>query len=201
MRVSRDDLQLFLYRTFGSSEGRRRILFRWHQTEYCKHERLADAFEEFICAILYHPVVLHLTHDQFHVFGEQYAIRYEWLTEKIDKDTLVNMARDGEALFRSARRLHNHQFHFSQTIHEEQKLVCWTWKRQIVRDFVWMVCSKDKKDSNMAATAIQELIVALQRAQMQHTGDVFLRDLEQGVQGRTKLSEVLCWDKGKHPND
>lgn len=200
MRVSREDVRGFLYRTFGTSDSRKKLLVHWHNTEYCKHARLADAFEEFICTILHRTVVLHMTHECFHVFGENLSVRYEWLRNAVDREVLVNMVKDGPLLFKNTREFKNGQFHYSVTVHNEHELLCWTWKRQIVRDFVWMVCAFQRNRPNMGFV-IQELIVALQHAQMKHRTNLFLYDLERGVQGRGELHEILCWDMNEHPDE
>lgn len=162
-----------------------------------QHTRLADVFEQFIHTVLYEPVAFHLYVDRFHVFGHSLPIRYEWLPQA-ERNFLINMFACRMTLFRSRKEYENNQFDCSEfTFDGEKEMVSHIWRRQIVRDFVWMVAAA--KNLNYA---VSELIASIQGVLLRKPANVFLSALHDGLQGRVMLSEALAWnnaDKDDHP--
>lgn len=196
--VSKLDIELFLYRILADPQQRRKILIRWHSVAYAKEKvtRLADIFESFIHTILYEPMEFHLFADRLHVFGPLLPIRFEWLSQA-DCTFLINLYACRVNLFKSRKEYENNQFDYSNfTFGGEREMVSFIWRRQIVRDFVWMVAAKNVN------YMVAELIVSIQGVLLHKPGNMFLNAIHQGLQGRVLLSEVLAWnnaDKDDHP--
>lgn len=187
--VSKLDVELFLYRILADPSQRRKILIRWHSVAGKeKTPRLADAFESFIHTILYEPLSFHLFADRLHVFGPSLPIRFEWLSA-VDRSFLVNLFACRVNLFKSRKEYENNQFDYSNfTFDGEREMVSIIWRRQIVRDFVWMVAATNVN------YMVAELIVSIQGVLLNNPSNIFLSALHQGLQGRVRLSEVLAWN-------
>jgi hypothetical protein len=192
MNELRVAFQNLLYRLFGEPECRRRLLKYWHSYQTTKHARLADAFEEFITCILVKPVAFHMLHDRLHLFGDAYSVHYSWMTA-VDQEVVVQLFRARARVFAVTRTFPtNGQFDFSHCAFREQDIVCWTWRRQLVRDFVWLVHTRMPEGRLELLTAVQRML--LLRKQVP-----FLWEVHAALQGRTLIDELLCWDTG--PND
>jgi len=196
--------QSMLYRLFCEPRCRRKLLRQWHSHEGGGGAtggggdgRLASVFERFIEDVLFRPVAFHMLHDRFHVFGDAYSVRYEWLADA-DRAVVLGLYRERKSVFRVLREYHNDQFEYSRTVYGEDDVVTWVWRRQLVRDFVWMVRARLPKDAHAhleLLAALQRLIVGKKRSR--HA--LFLSELHAALQGQTCLDEVLCW--GTHAAD
>jgi hypothetical protein len=177
-------------------ERRRAILKRWHSPFPVNrkiHTRAADIFVQFLTDILYTPVQVKLHHNQLCIYGDAQPIEHAWLTEA-EKDFVVNVlfARRQE-LFGSNKMAPTNNGHFllSDFKYNATAAENVIWRREIARDFAWMVASK--RDEYL----LVELIVALQQLMLEHVRgkrDVFLATLNGALQGHYKLSEVPCWN-------
>lgn len=192
----KSDVEMFMYRIFGDPTTRRQILCRWQSVKTVPGKRLATYFEQFITTLLYEPVSFHMFADRFHVLGETLPIRYEWVSN-LDRDTLVNMFAHRQTLFRIRKEYENNQFDFNTfTFEGEKQLINLIWRRQLVRDFAWMVASKN------IPCVVLEFIGALQSITLSRSGDVFVSALHDAMQGSSALDEVLAWDHSQsdiHP--
>lgn len=191
-------VESFFYRIFGDPLKRREILIHWHSLEtlHKKYTRLADFFEEFIYTILYEPISFHMYADRFQVFGDKLPIRYEWLSQE-DQTTLISMFANRKALFVVCKEFENNQFDCNTfTFEGEKQLINHIWRRQIVRDFVWIVATKN------ISHVVLELIVALQQVLLSKKSDVFVSAIHDAIQGRMRLTDVIAWDHSEfdvHP--
>jgi hypothetical protein len=198
--ISKIDIELFLFRILADPTQRRNILIRWHSVQPVtvkgKTARLADIFETFIQTILYEPVAFHLNADRFYVFGQHLPIRYEWLP-KAERDFLISLFANRMTLFKSRKEYENNQFDLSGfTFEGERDMVSHIWRRQIVRDFVWMVAAKNVN------YIVAELVASIQGVLLNKPANVFLGCVNDALQGRMRLSEVLAWnhtDTDEHP--
>jgi hypothetical protein len=188
--------QSLLYRLFGEPECRRRLLKYWHSYQTTKHARLADAFGEFIACILLKPVAFHMLHDRLHLFGDAYSVRYEWLAP-VDQDVVLEMFRARASVFAVARTFPNGQFDLSHCAFREQDIVCWTWRRQLVRDFVWLAHTRLAHEPHVRLemlASVQRLLLLPRKQLLMHAP--FLWQVHAALQGRTFIDELLCWDAG-----
>lgn len=182
----------FLEKVFTKETQRRRIMMYWHASKGTNTAkggvRLSDRFEEFINSILYGKTQLHLRKDNFILFGSDLPVSYQWL-DRSERERLIQLVARRESLFKTRKEYENNQFDYSDpTTESGGDQVPLHWRRQLVRDFIWMVCAKKQ------IASIQELIVALQHISMRYPQDVFISTLHWSMQGKCYISEVLCWD-------
>ncbi len=178
----------FFHRNFFMLPQRRSILFKWqHMRKSANAPRLANAFEAFVHMLMYQSVSIHFMSDQLLVFGEQYPIMFDWLSD----DDLAFMARVFEhrhTIFKIAREHSDRQYdYFGLRIENEDLLLPCITRKQLVRDFVWLVAD------TWEPFYVTELVVALQWILIARPTDVFLSHLAEGLQGRCNLKEVPCW--------
>ena len=186
-------MENFLYGIFSGDIGRRRQIIRlWHSpypVNKKRHQRLADVFEEFITSILYEPCIFKMRVNHFCCFArgaEAFQVPYTML-EKVERDFLVQLFAERQQHFVVIKQFANQEFNFET---KELTVVKQTWKREIVREFAWLVMTKP------SALIISELIVAVQRILLSARGkaDLFVSALHFGIQGVTFVKEVPCWD-------
>ncbi len=193
---SKESIQTFFESMFIDPFKRRDLLFNWHALRTkVQHERLARAFEDFITAILYAPMKLHIQFNSFHLFGPSLSIQYDWLTNE-QRAVIIDMVRNRNTLFRTNKEYQNNQCDYYDLIYPEQDFIQTFHRRQLARDFVWLVFHKRQAYMQL------ELIAALQSILAKHKSDVFVAHLEQALQGRCLITEVQCWDLSewdKHP--
>jgi hypothetical protein len=199
------DFRNFFYRIFAQDANQRRLILKhWHATyPVCRkrHTRLADIFQEFVVDILYEPIQFKLRVNHFCLFAAgkpSLAIQFDWLKEKDRKFIVYNIFAERKQLFKTVKQFENNQFALDDFIHDPtpnvhpyERVVDPIWQREIVRDFVWLVFSR--KESYM----VLEMIAALQEIMTSHSvgkRDVFVCALHSGLQGRTNIREVLCWN-------
>lgn len=196
--VSKIEMESFLQGLFVDPFKRRDILFYWHGTRRkVTHERLSHAFAEFISCILYNPMKLHVQFDSMHFFGPLYPVQYEWLTNE-QRTLLIKMVKHRRELFLTTKEYQNNQCDYYDMIYPEQDFITMIHRRQLARDFVWLVFHKKRPHLQL------EMIAALQSILVKHKSDIFIATLEQALQGRCLITEVPCWDLvewDKHPDD
>jgi len=196
MNELRVAFQSLLFRLFGEPECRRKLLKYWHSYQTTKHARLADAFVDFITCVLLKPVTFHMLHDRLHLFGDAYSVRYEWMTG-VDQEVVARLFRARAEAFSVARVFPNGQFDLSHCAFREQDIVCWTWRRQLVRDFVWLVHTRLPRDAHVhleLLASVQRLLLLPRKQLLMHAP--FLWEVHAALQGATVLGELLCWDTG-----
>lgn len=190
--LSREDVAAFFYRVFSVQENRRQILSQWHaKKSKMEASRLSHEFKAFIYAILYEHVCFHIYHDYFTLFGPLLPIPYGWLRAEEDQRFIITLFMQRKEIFTNQKDFKNHQFDYSSLkIVPDATILSVVVKRQIVRDFVWMCCEKDKPYITLELiNAIQSLLLT-----PEGKGDVFLGALHQALQGRCNVSEVVCWN-------
>lgn len=193
-----EPFQAFFERQFGTDLQRRTYLKHWHvsyRSEYLKKPpRLALLFAEFISSILYEPVSFKVTQDYFSFFGRgasAFFVYYKWLEQKEDRDFLVYTCfAHCETYFKTIKVYENNAFLLESFVFDSDPRICNViWRRELVRDFVWMIFSKKKEQ-----WLVKELIVAMQMVIVDKgKKDIFLSALHDGLQGMTNLHHVLCW--------
>lgn len=187
-------MQNFLYNIFSAADlvRRRQIIRLWHSVypvNRKRHHRPADIFEEFISTILYEPCIFKMRSNHFCCFGrgsDALQVPYIML-EKDERAFLVQLFAEREAHFAVLKQFANQEFNFET---KELTVVKQTWRREIVREFAWLVMAKQ------SALLVSELIAAVQRVLLSAKGkaDLFVSALHFGIQGVTHLKEVPCWD-------
>jgi hypothetical protein len=186
--VSKVTVQEFLHNIFVDPFKRRDLLFNWHGIrKKASHERLAHTFAEFLSCILYTPMKFHIQFNSFHFFGPQYPIQYDWLTNEEQK-TVITMVKHRQELFLTIKEYQNNQCDYYDMVYPEQDFITLVHRRQLARDFVWLVFQKKRAYLQL------ELIAALQSLLLKHKSDIFVATLEQALQGRAMITEVPCWD-------
>lgn len=187
----------FFERHFGT-DLRRTYLQNWHVSYRSEHvkkpHRLAVLFAEFISSILYDPIAFKMTQDYFSFFGRgsaSFFVYYKWLDHKEDREFLVKTCfANCDLYFKTVKMFENNAFLLESFVFDNDPSICnHIWRRELVRDFVWLVFSKKREQ-----WLHKELIVALQMVIMEKgKKDIFVSALHDGLQGMTNLHEVLCW--------
>lgn len=178
--------QKFLKRILNNPPQRRYLLQQWHsaKTTPQEEERLAVVFETFIHTVLFQPIQFRLLPDRFYLFqGTNLPVFFNWISSE-DQSFLITCMAQRTALFGKRNEYLNNQFDYTEFAFDYQIPI--VWRQQLVRDFVWMVSSKQE---NYFTT---ELIAAVQWIRLQQKENVFLKHIHSGLQKQCVLEEVLC---------
>lgn len=196
MNFGKEDFKQFLYSCFAVPDTRAIILKNWHARQPKEEkERASDYFVDFIQDVLYEPVQFHLYRDYFIIFGHKWPVYKRWFIS--GQKVFEHMHLCSETLFEERHEYENKQYDFSKPkdgCHFE--VITREVRRQLVRDFVWMVW--EKKNNHMW----EEMIAAIQKIQRQDRrafGDRFLSNLESACQSphRVRITEVQCWNNSE----
>lgn len=193
-------MQEFFERNLTDPSKRRRLICNWHSTApHSKYTRLADVFEDFIWSVLYEPPDIHFMMDRIIVFGQNYPIWYEWLDRadrKLVQDTFL---QNHESHFDSKRRFGKQSTYFDYSSPQPPIQIENIWRRQLVRDFVWIVLHKKARFITMELiTAVQAILVRIKNR------DIFLATMHCALQGRLPIFELVCWGLNQwdlHPEE
>jgi len=202
-----DIYRTFFYSIFSDPSQRRKILKQWHSrypTNKKRHPRLASVFEEFLQSILYEPVKFKMRQTHFCFFGsgsDALSVWFSWLTDEQQEFIISTVYANRTKLFTIRKETENEtQFTFDGFIYdvlprnESYETICDPiWRRELARDFAWLVVAQKEP------FLVKELIVAIQGLRLHHASakkDIFLGNLEAGLQGKCNVREVLCWGTG-----
>jgi len=193
------DFRALFYSLFAKTPSRRRRIVKyWHSTYPTlgpkTHPRLADVFQEFITDILFEPMTFKLKDNQFCLFArgkESLAIQMSWL-ELEEREFIYDLHSNRKTLFRNIKQTANNQFEMSGIVLPEDAMEH-VWKREIVRDFIWMVHGMAIRTNSGGGWMIAEMIAAVQGVMLTCKADVFLVEIHAGLQGRCNIREVPCW--------
>lgn len=176
------ELENFLYSLLGKRKRRILILTRWHTTKCI----FGDTFEEvtfnFFRCILYEPLAisLHKTHLKlFNVNGLN--IPYEWLLPH-ERQYVLHLFVNRFEYFKQKEFYLNGGF----TLKFLRGTLSKQYRREILRDFVWMCQTKDSIGSVIFLRVCQRLLAKPKVC------DRFIHELHEALQGRAKMSEILC---------
>jgi len=191
----KEDFKRFLYTCFSLPETRALILKNWHARHPKEEkERTSDYFSDFIRDVLYAPLQFHLYRNYFTIVGHKWPIYKRWFIS--GQNVFEQMHLHSVELFDDCKEYENKQYDFSKPKDGcDREVFTREVRRQLVRDFVWMVW--EKKDADMW----QEMIAAIQSVQRDEShkcalGDRFLSSLEAACQSphRVRIMEVQCWN-------
>ncbi len=186
---SQEEWEAFFHRIFAEIIQRRTILFRWQKLrQKTEATRVATAFESFLYMIMYQPISIRFMSDRMLIFGEHYPLRFQWLNNKVDKDFVASVFENRTKVFKSHRHYGNDQFDYFELHFDEASLLPTHMRRQFARDFVWLIAD------TCNSALILEMIAAIQWIILRKPTELFLAQLNQGLQGSCELSEVPCWD-------
>lgn len=186
MSIDADEWRSFFDRNFNQRAQRRAHLLKWLSLKWSITERMACNFHRFLSTMLFGTLEFHLRSDGFVLFGDQYPIRYDWLTAE-DKRFCIRLHRLGNNAFAQCKEFQSGQIDFSQPLVKEDIVFSSIWRKQLVRDLAWIVFGLQNR------VLISELIAAVQWLMIEKpVMNSFLVDLHLGLQGRLKLAEVLC---------
>lgn len=193
-----DLIKNFLKGIFIDPFKRRHFLFFLHSIRpKSQYERLAHPYSDFLNAIMYGEMKLHIQFNSFHFFGPSLPIQYKWLNN--EQCGMINeMVKQRELLFKTKKEYQNDQCDYYDMVFPEQDFIKLYHRRQLARDFVWLIYHK--KQPYM----LLELIAAIQSILVVHNSDVFMATLHQALQGRCLITEVPCWnivEWDKHPDE
>lgn len=184
-------LQVFLHKCFIHVENRRAIIMHWHAQRKNTRERVAEGFQVFMETLLYGDLAFHLYPSYFVLFGPELPVYKRWFSQ--GEGAFERLQAQGAQLFVSAKVLPGGLFDYSQPKGmREADVITREVRRQLVRDFVWLVWSRQEW------TLKQEIICALQwmlQKQRQRV-DPFLTTLHFACQrgNERRVKEVICWD-------
>lgn len=177
-----------LHQCFGLAENRRAIIMNWHALTPKPHPAdVSDHLSAFIKAILYAPISFMLYKNYFTLFGSDWPVYRQWIATPVFWETLEANAK---SLFANQKECANGDYVLSGPTVNVNNVVTRECRRQLVRDFVWLV--RETKHEGVWLN----LIVAMQDLLEHHTGqaDVWLSTLHAACQGKCQLDEVPCWD-------
>lgn len=196
--ASVEEFKRFLYSCFAQSDTRALILKHWHARHPKEEqERPSHYFFDFIREVLYEPLEFHLYRDYFTVFGPKWPVYKRWFVS--GQQVFDKMHLCSADLFDERKEYENKHYDFSRPKgNADGQIVTREVRRQLVRDFVWMVW--EAKDEDLW----QEVIAAIQSVQRddchkQALGDRFLSNLESACQSpqRVRIKEVQCWNNSE----
>lgn len=202
-----DAYRKFFASIFSDTDQRRKILKQWHArypADKKRHTRLASVFEEFLGILLYDPVKFKLRQNHFCFFdsgSDALSVWFIWLTDEQREFIINTVFAQRKTIFTICKETESEaQFNFDGFIYnveprnETFETICDPiWRRELARDFAWLIVGQ--KDQFL----VLELIVAIQGLRLNRKPakrDVFLVNLEAGLQGRCNVREVLCWGMG-----
>jgi hypothetical protein len=186
------EIRAFFYGLFGCSKRRVAILLRWHTLgQLFGGKSLRDEFGQFVEAILYEPIQVRLTRDHLYVFkNKALAIPFTWLTEE-EQYVVATWV----PYFKTRREYEKGHFQLSKFRYNDEwltrdweRIVDVTWRREIVRDFVWYIVSRPDLQWMQI-----DLFMAIQHLLLSRA-DPFLAAIHDGMSGKVVLSEVLAWN-------
>jgi hypothetical protein len=190
--MDQEAVKAFLYRIFGEPAQRRAILLHWHamRSQAKSVERLADVFANFLRTVLYGPLQFRLQMDRFYLFqGNEWPVMIEWIAAtEANRALLRSLVAHRARAFKSSREFQNGEFeHAGLAMVSEAAVVDGVWRRQLARDFVYMVVQR-------APGALMELVVALQTLlqEQRSRGDLFVSNMHQALQGVCDPYRVLA---------
>jgi hypothetical protein len=183
-----ENLLSFLQNCLVEKNNRRSILMHWHTSKPKTLAPFSEYFAEFIMALLYGKCNFILNKTSFTVFGERWPVYKRWLV--VPSQFWQRFETHSELLFKTRKECVNGDYVYSLPCVNIESVITRECRRQLVRDFFWMV--KNKKDEALWL----ELLAAVQIVQNKRNGckDVWLSTLHQASQGKCDIDEVLCWD-------
>ena len=194
----KEDFKRFLYTCFGLPEIRAIILQNWHARQPKEEkDRVSEYFADFIRDVLYEPLAFHLYKDYFTIVGHKWPVYKRWFIS--GQEVFDKMYLESVNLFDERKEYENKQYDFSKPKDGcDKEVFTREVRRQLVRDFVWMVW--EQKDAGMW----QEMIAAIQSVQRDPRyktalSDRFLSSLESACQSphRIRIMEVQCWNNSQ----
>lgn len=173
---------------------RRVFIQQWHSSYPIdtknRHKRPADVFKDFIVSILYEKTRLVLKHDRLCFFGlgaDHLAVRMSWIASfpKLKAFVIDELFGRRVEIFSDVQFYLNNAFKLEGFVYDsDPNLFLDVYRRELVRDFIWL----------LPLTCLSEAITAIQKTCLEYPDDVFLKQLHWGLQGQTKITEVLCWN-------
>lgn len=179
-------LQTFLYSLLGKRRPRMMLLIRWHaRSASIEGRNVEEVAWNFIHTILYEPLAFSLHSEHIKLFNiPGLYIPYAWLNPgQLHFIKQVYLRRDlggGGRLERYAAGGFSLKNLFPG---EDIKLA---WRRELVRDFVWLFLSrKDLPGHDL-------FLYIFQRMLLEENVDRFVVEMHEALQGRANPREVLC---------
>lgn len=177
-----DLLESFIFDILGKRNRRLLILTRW----LTKEINLQKLFE----CILYQPVKLQITNDRVRILDCDFLdIEHGWLTQE-ERKMLETLFVHRYTLFGDVQFFKTEgTFMLRQCKINTNKLWPIEQRREILRDFVWLLISK--KDIQIYPESLllgicQKLIATRKKP------DRFIEEMHNALQGRGNINEVLC---------
>lgn len=184
-----EELKIFLLKCFLEKQNRRQIIKHWH-TLTPKNLVIRDHLADFINVLLYKPstLIVYKTHMQIFLGESTWSIYRKWVTP-VNSIWLL-MEKYAEEIFDHCKYCQNDEYVFSSPKFSMETIFTRECRRQLVRDFCWMV--REKKNSSLWL----HLIISIQTvlSTPQGSKDVWLNTLHHACQGKCNLDEVPCWD-------
>jgi len=170
--------------------------------------------------MLYERVAFKVRHNHFCFFGNGHkalSIPYAWLDQydrafmqqhvllqrtELFKDNVTHESGhfSADGFVHDPKHVLSPLWRHRDTSESHTGICSFVWQRELVRDFAWLVMSKQP-----ALTC--ELLMALQTLMVEHPlakRDIFLGALHNGVQGTVNVYRVPCWGLSSadlHPED
>ena len=188
--ISKEEIIALFFRLFCLPEKRRLILCQWHAKKpKMEYDSLSEEFRLFLQSILFEPMCFHMLSDHFLLFGSSLPIRYSWIQDDVDKRVFIQLFKQRKQMFVNQKELNNNQIDYSTLVClKDSEILDVTYRRQLVRDFVWICCERNESYITLALIkAVQTLL-----SHAHGKGDVFLRDIHFALQGKIDVYEVIC---------
>lgn len=187
-----EELKIFLLKCFLEKQNRRQILKHWHALTP-KTVVIRDHLADFINVLLYRPatLVVYKTHMQVFVGENTWSIYRKWLVTTTTTNHIWQiMETYAKEIFQHCKYCQNDEYVFSLPNFSMEDIFTRECRRQLVRDFCWMI--REKNNHSLWI----HFIISVQTVLNTPPGskDVWLNTLHHACQGQCNLDEVPCWD-------
>lgn len=186
----------FLRACFLDSENRACIVEQWltlnPSTFYEKKSPTNNVyFADFMRTLLNAEVNIVVRRNYITIFGERLPIYRHWLRQNTGKDMWACMEQSPETLFQERKVCADGNYLFSQpsNMKDVNAIVSSTLRKELLRDFCWIVAAKRKDGYTLALVVGLQCILNDLHAKKKQ--DPFVSNLHAACQGKCRLSEVL----------
>lgn len=186
----------FLRNCFLDSENRTCIVEQWltlnPSTFYEKGiPSISVYFADFIKAVLYGERRIVVRRNYMTVFGERLPLYRHWLRPNGGKDAWASLEEASPNLFETCKVCADGNYLYSDALDTRRvdEILSTTLRRELLRDFCWIVAAKRKSGYTLALiVGLQTILNDLHAKRKQ---DAFISNLHAACQGKCKLEEVL----------
>lgn len=175
---------------FDNKKRRIQILLWWHVRQPVRGKTIKEVFTNFITTILYEDLFIVMNADKIKLFKNKdgLSISYSSMT-KIERSIIYDIYKKKHKLFKNVSFFQDNTWLLSDYKKGKDLLKIHT-RREIVRDFVYYVLTKNEKipDVRWMLTTITQHIIEKKKKR----NDIFIRSLHDKLQNIGDINHLLC---------